>query len=474
MRKVRLNIDSPGFYTLCLIGILALRLILNSIVPLMDTTEARYSEIARLMVETNNWITPQIDYGVPFWAKPPLSTWLSAMSIKVFGVNEFAVRLPAFVLSLGMIFLLGSFSKEKRLPFFLSGFIILTLPEFLLHAGVVSTDTSLAFCVTLIMVSFWKSISLNKISIWSYLFFIGIGLGLLAKGPIVLILILPPIMVWGLLYKEHFTILRSFPWLKGIIIMALIALPWYYLAELRSKGFIDYFIVGEHFRRYFDSSWTGDKYGFPKTQPYGIIWVFLFIFSYPWIQLVAIKVWRYRNKLLQDKWVSFLLLWLIWTPLFFTVSSSLIHPYILPVMAPVALLVIHFWETVRNKKSLIIISLALPVLMVITLSLGLVNRNLEHYSNTDKYLIKGQTDNAVANLYYYGTKSYSSQFYSGGKVVSLNHDGFIKLINEGTQFVIIIPDKSLKKIEKNDLEKLQRIKFNYKKGLYQRSTVVAD
>jgi len=434
----------------------------------MDTTEARYSEIARIMVETNNWITPQIDYGVPFWAKPPLSTWLSALSIKAFGANEFAVRLPSFLLSLGLVFLLGSFSKERKLPFFLAGFIILTIPEFLLHAGVVSTDTALTFCVTLTMVSFWKSINLNRISIWSYLFFIGIGLGLLAKGPIVLILVLPPIFVWGFLFKEHYTILRSFPWIAGTVIMALIAVPWYYFAELRSKGFIDYFIVGEHFRRYFDSTWTGDKYGFPKTQPYGIIWVFLFVFSYPWIQLVAQKVWSYRRKLLQDKWVSFLLLWLLWTPLFFTVSSSLIHPYILPVMAPIALLAIYFWDTIRNKKGLIIISSVLPVLMVIALSVGLLTRSLEQYSNTDKYLIKGQLDNDASGLYYYGTKSYSSQFYSKGKVVSIDHEGFLKMIEKGETFIIIIPDKSLKKIEKDDLEKLQKIRSNYKKGLYQR------
>jgi hypothetical protein len=49
-------------------------------IPLLDKTEARYAEIARIMWDTNQWIMPQIDYGIPFWAKPPLSTWLSAGS----------------------------------------------------------------------------------------------------------------------------------------------------------------------------------------------------------------------------------------------------------------------------------------------------------------------------------------------------------------------------------------------------------
>ena len=66
----------------------------------MDSTEARYAEVARLMLATGNWITPQAELGVAFWGKPPLSTWLSAAAMALFGVNEFAVRLPASLLLL--------------------------------------------------------------------------------------------------------------------------------------------------------------------------------------------------------------------------------------------------------------------------------------------------------------------------------------------------------------------------------------
>ncbi len=53
------------------------------------------------MLETGNWLVPQVDYGVPFWGKPPLSMWLSAAAMAVFGVNEFAARLPSFLLLVG-------------------------------------------------------------------------------------------------------------------------------------------------------------------------------------------------------------------------------------------------------------------------------------------------------------------------------------------------------------------------------------
>ena len=65
--------------------LIAIRMFFNGVLPLMDKTEARYGEIARIMSETGNWTTPQIDYGIPFWGKPPLSTWASALSISAFG-----------------------------------------------------------------------------------------------------------------------------------------------------------------------------------------------------------------------------------------------------------------------------------------------------------------------------------------------------------------------------------------------------
>ena len=81
--------------------VVVIRLVTLGSYPLMDPTESRYGEIARKMLETGNWIMPQYDYGVPFWGKPPLSTWLSAASMAAFGVNEFAVRLPSLLLLIG-------------------------------------------------------------------------------------------------------------------------------------------------------------------------------------------------------------------------------------------------------------------------------------------------------------------------------------------------------------------------------------
>ena len=274
-----------------LILLIANRGILNYLLPLMDKTEARYAEIARIMVETNNWIILQIDYNIPFWAKPPLSTWLSAISIKVFGLHDFYIRLPYLITSIVIILFISRYDKIENKIFFLTPLILLLMPEFYLHAGVVSTDTMLNFSIILTMISFWEAVSKESESKWWYLFFIGIGLGLLSKGPIILILTIPPIFTWFLINKEELQKLKKIPILSGLTLTFLISCPWYYLMELKSPGFIDYFIYGEHFRRFFDSGWKGDLYGFAKQQPVGIIWLFSIMTIFPW-SLIIISRFR--------------------------------------------------------------------------------------------------------------------------------------------------------------------------------------
>ena len=453
-------------FVLLVIGLLLFRIVLNYSIPLMDKTEARYAEISRIMEETNDFITPQIDYNVPFWAKPPLSTWLSAISIKVFGENEFAVRFPYLLLNVLVLLLIGRYAKEKKLDFFLPAFIALTIPEFLIHTGVVSTDTALAFCVTLVMISFWETVKTTNNHLWKYLFFIALGLGILAKGPIIFILTIPPIFVWTLFFKEFKAVWKNFKWFFGIILFTVIAVPWYYLAEQKTPGFIDYFIVGEHFKRFFDSSWQGDKYGFPKSQPMGMIWLFLIAFAIPWILLVIQKVWQKKSTISKDKWVLFLLLWLLWTPGFFTISKSLIHPYIMPVMIPIALLITCWWDEFKNIKRIIYFSLVFPTIALLFFIGMQFMPKSEFYINSDKYLIENNSAENIP-MYYWQTKSYSSQFYSKGKIeVIENEQELLTHLNAGNSFLIIIPHKRLKKMNLSYLKSLQEIDKNYKNGIY--------
>ena len=453
-------------YFIITVSLLLFRAFMNYAIPLMDKTEARYAEIARIMSETNNWITPQIDYGVPFWAKPPLSTWMSALSFELFGVNEFAARFPYLLFSILIILLIGKYAKRRGIDFFIPAVVLLTIPEFLIHAGVVSTDTALAFCVTLVMLSFWEGFHNKQQYFWKYLFFIGVGLGLLAKGPIIIIITGPPIFIWLILSKNFKLLWKSFPWFLGVLITGLVAIPWYYLAEQKTPGFIDYFIVGEHFKRFLSSGWQGDKYGFPKAQPLGMIWVFLFLFTLPWIQLLIAKLWKNSTEIFKNKWVLFLLIWLLWTPLFFTVSKSLIHPYIMPVMVPVALLISYWWNEITHKKRFVGGALIFPVLALTLYVAITVSGKKEYYINSDKFLIENNRNNNIP-IYHWKNKSYSGQFYTQGKIKVIGDTIKLKehlLLNE--PFLIIIPHKRVKNINENDMLLLKQLDTNFKKGIY--------
>lgn len=432
--------------------------------PLMDKTEARYAEIARMMVETNDWLVPQIDYGVAFWGKPPLSTWLSALSFKLLGVNEFTARLPYFLLSLIIAIMLGKYAKRNQLSFWLPALILFTIPQFFIHAGVVSTDMALTFSVTLVMLSFWETVSGNKHRYWKYLFFIGISLGLLAKGPIIAILTFPPIFVWVWINKYFKRVWLLFPWFIGIGIIITLAFSWYYLAEKQSPGFVDYFIIGEHFKRFFDSTWRGDKYGFPKSQPFGMIWVFLFLFALPWIQMIVLKIAKNKAVIKNNPWLIFLLLWLAWTPLFFTISKSLIHPYIMPVMVPLALLVVFWWKSLKYKQGALTLTIAIILLAFGVFGYARISNKLKFYENTDKYLVERIPNES--RIFYLGNKSYSGQFYSKGKLEAIQLSELRAYINQKKAFVLLIKDRDRFKIPETIMIHLDSIDGNNRKTIF--------
>ena len=269
-----------------LLAVALLRLVSLSLYPLMDTTEARYGEIARIMVETGNWIMPQIDYGVPFWGKPPLSFWASALSIGAFTNSEFFLRLPHVLAAIAVLILVWQFARVSnfsRRQADIAVAVVATTIGFLISAGAVMTDMYLCLAMTLVMIGFWRGWHGERA--WVYVMWAGLGIGLLAKGPVIVVLAGIALLPWlviscGLvgLWKPLWQRLHL-P--SGILLMLLIAVPWYLLAERTSPGFFQYFIVGEHFQRFLDSGWKGDLYGSGHRQTRGMIWVFWFAFTLP-------------------------------------------------------------------------------------------------------------------------------------------------------------------------------------------------
>jgi 4-amino-4-deoxy-L-arabinose transferase-like glycosyltransferase len=442
-----------------------IRAFFNAILPLMDKTEARYGEIARLMSSTGNWITPQIDYGVPFWAKPPLSTWFSALSISLFGSAEFFVRLPYLLIFVGIAYFIKRYRNSNQQSIYFPGIVLLSIPEFYLHAGVVSTDSFLTLSIALVMFGFWEAVQDQSNRFWGYLFFMGLGIGLLAKGPIVGVLTLPPIFIWAVITQNVKKTILKLPWLGGILLMLTLSVPWYFIAEITTPGFIDYFIVGEHYERYFNPEWKGDKYGFPKQQPLGMAWIFLFVFILPWSIACFRLLIKKRKGLLANHWILFLLFWALWTPLFFTTSKSLIHPYILPSCIPIALIITHYWSSLKTKKRYSRIALGVPVILFVVSLSGWAKPI--YAATTDKYILEN-LDQTKA-IYSLERKSYSSQFYSKGKIKVVGKKEFEFILDSNSPSYILLENRQWEKLSAPLKERLILINSNKKKGVYSTS-----
>lgn len=452
---------SPYFYHCIFIGLLLIRLFFNGVLPLMDQTEARYAEIARLMVETANWVVLQIDYGIPFWAKPPLSTWAAAACMYLLGANEFVVRLPYFFICLGIALWMGRYNKNHKTSFLLPGCILLTIPEFYLHAGVVSTDVFLLLSIVLVMLSFWESMQKDAAAYWGYLFFVGMGMGMLAKGPIVGVLTLPPILFWAWQSRQLSKAFRTAPWFLGVIIFLGVALPWYFLTEARSPGFVDYFVVGEHFNRYFNAAWKGDKYGFPKQQPLGIIWGFFIAFCLPWSIIALRWIIKQWQQIKNDSWVIFLLAWMLWPLVFFSTSKSLIHPYTLPSVVPLALLLTKAWPQISTAKQYLKLGVTIPTLLLIIYFTGITDAIFN--DNSDKSLLAN-----IANekCFSYAHKSYSSQFYTNGSIQKIEPNDMDIWQDQHPNAYLLIRHKDTLSLFQKMKGDFLSIDSNKKKGLY--------
>jgi 4-amino-4-deoxy-L-arabinose transferase-like glycosyltransferase len=344
------------------------------------------------------------------------------------------------------------------------------MPEFLIHTGVVSTDTALEFCVAIMMISFWKTMKSNHKTYWNYLFFVALGLGLLTKGPIIMVLTFPPLFLWCCLDAQRFRQLFSkFSIIGGIIITAIIGIPWYYFAEQQSPGFLDYFIVGEHYKRFVEGRWAGDLYGSGHSQPKGMIWVFLFIFGLPWVQVVFYKLWKTRKTILKNDWVSFLVLWLFWTPLFFTLSLNILHTYTLPVIIPIMFLMVHWWEDFTRKKLLIRIALIFPVITFIAymvLETGVFDKKM----NTDKYILEDvleKRENKDIPLYYWIERNYSTAFYTNGRAQKITNQNQLDSIFKTNKKIILVTLKRRQnEIPKKYIEQMVLVESNSKTTIF--------
>ncbi|GIX21820.1 MAG: phospholipid carrier-dependent glycosyltransferase [Gammaproteobacteria bacterium] len=301
----------------------SLRLALAVVLPLGDTTEARYAWIAREMARSGDWITPWFAPGVPFWGKPPLAFWAQALSVRAFGEHEWALRLPALLATAALAGLVWDAARRRFDPdtawrallVFTGGLLVFTV------SATVSTDPFLALGVGLV---WWAAMTAERgppTGVGFAAAALGIAVGLLAKGPLVLLWVAPPLLLDAWRRPS-----RALRWGGAVLLGLSCALPWYWAAETKTPGFLRYFIVGEHFERYLVPGWAGDRYGGGHARAPGTVLLYTALALLPWTP------WLLRRPRPQDDGERRLLPWMLWPLLLLLPARNLLATYVLPAM----------------------------------------------------------------------------------------------------------------------------------------------
>lgn len=458
-----------------LAALLLLPLISMTVIPFYDTSEPRYAEMARLMAQSGDWITPWFSPGVPFWGKPPLSFWAEALSMKAFGVTEFAGRFPSWICLLLTNAILLTGLRALRGPQVALWTVIIysTCALTYISSGAVLTDPFLALGTTLSLVSFAMAVQPCGLALtipgdqsgettdakhkrqtgwWSYGFFVGLAIGLLAKGPLAVVLSCAPIFVWYVLNRKRVSLAASLPWSKGLLLVAALSLPWYILAEIKTPGFLDYFIVGEHFRRFLDPGWAGDLYGSAHRRVYGTIWLYWLQASFPWgVLMVAVVFGAMRSARLrsavrsvaEDPLFSYWLTGALFTPFFFTFSANILWTYLLPSLAGLSILIAMLTIEVCKRFAslegkLLSAAVVVPVAALVFSTIVWIDPDLR---NTERSLVRYamQSDEPSLPLLYLSKPPFSAQFYSHGRVQETTQSHLKHAVDDGTPFYLAIP-----------------------------------
>lgn len=247
-------------------------------------------------------------------------------------------------------------------------------------------------------------------------------------------------MIWCSIFHKWTEAYKKLPWGTGLILALLIALPWHLLAEQRTPGFLNYYFVGEHFKRFVVKDWKGDLYGSAHVQPKGMIWVFGIPSTMPWIIIFVALLFRKIKQgaklraLWKDPALCFFTLWFLTPFIFFTFASNIAVHYCFVATPAFAILLAReisnsFDESANNKipwflkrKVLIGFLCFVPIfgfLATITFvpRIGRLNSQMNIVEIFNKH-----AKTASAKLVYVQQMPSSADFYSGGKAVDISDD----------------------------------------------------
>ncbi len=285
--------------------------------PLFDEDEGFFAEASRQMLATGDYVTINVN-GEERYDKPALFFWINALSLKLFGINEFTVRLPSFIFFILTLILLYNFSKKyyQTSNAYISVVIMTSIVQFQVLARASVSDNLLNLLVAAALFSFYHFFEKSKISslFWLYTF---AGLGFLTKGPLAFVVIFGVILFFLILSKNLVLLLKI---LNPIFILwsVIIPFPWFYLAYLKSGDFLftDFFIK-HNLSRF---SQTMESHG-------GYWWYYFPVIILSFIPFAHLLFPSFKSLKFNDKNI-FLLTWFLLPFVLFSFSKTQLPHYI--------------------------------------------------------------------------------------------------------------------------------------------------
>lgn len=322
----------------------------NDRVSLWDQDEAAYAGFAKNMVEKGNWIVPEFMWG-KVHRKPPLHFWNIAISYKLFGINEFAVRFPSamFVLfTLAFTFFGGRKIFGERLSFY--GMVALSTSFLVMSLAKVSvTDATLLFFTTLCAVSMLH-VLLYKSKPFIFLFWFGFAMALLTKGPPIILFagVFTLVLFW--FHPQRKNLLHLHPWFFLPVALSPL-LYWGYLCTQTENGkeFIEWMIDWYILKRI-----SGSLFGHtgpPGTHLLGMLIFFLPYFLY-FPKAVFNNVKHIFNK---ERNSDFLLAtWFVAGWLIFEITPSKLPAYVIAAHVPLSFSIAKLLINEAPKKAMVL------------------------------------------------------------------------------------------------------------------------
>ena len=212
---------------------------------LMDDVDAVQAQIARNMLTSGDWVTARLD-GVAYLEKAPLVYWIIAISYKIFGVHDWAARIPIALSVLALSWLTAAFATwafGRRVGLY-AGLCMATCVGLFLFTRILIPDVMLTFTIALALWAFLRTLDEEEAhpGFWAFVLAASLGAGLLLKSLVALVFPIASALIYLLLTKQLFVArtwrrLRPF---SGALIALLIAAPWHILATLRNPPYFNF------------------------------------------------------------------------------------------------------------------------------------------------------------------------------------------------------------------------------------------